>query len=78
LGVLVMVALFVVAFSRLARIVRKGDAVAAATLASISAMAVLGLFNSMLESPRITSLLVLLLFLGAGWPHIRTSPPPGR
>ena len=75
LGVLAMVALFVVALGRLARIVRSGDAVAAATLASIFAMAVLGLFNSMLESPRIAALLVLLLLVGTGWPHLRGLAP---
>ena len=68
-GVFTVGALFLVALGRLARIVRRGDAVAAATLASISAMMVLGLFNSMLESPRLAALLLLLLFLGVGWPE---------
>jgi hypothetical protein len=69
LGMLVFGALCIAALVRLAPIVGKGDAVAAATLASVSAMLVLGLFNSMLESPRISALLVLLLLLGAGWPR---------
>jgi len=71
LGVFTVGALFLVALGRLVRIVGGGDAAAAATLASISAMGVLGLFNSMLESPRLAALLLLLLFLGAGWPRPR-------
>ena len=68
LGLLAVGSLVLVAIRRLMRTAARRDVAACAALASVSAVLVVGLFASLLEAPRVTALLVLLLCLGAGWP----------
>lgn len=67
LGVLAFAALAVVAGTRLARAGWRGNHLAWAVLASLAGMLTVGLFDSLLDAPRLTAWLIALLLLGAGW-----------
>jgi hypothetical protein len=67
LGVLAFTALAVVAGTRLARAGWRGNHLAWAALASLAGMLTVGLFDSLLDAPRLTAWLIALLLLGAGW-----------
>ncbi len=74
LGVLAFAALTVVAATRLARAGWRGNRLAWAALAALAGMLTVGMFDSLLDAPRLAAWLIALLLLGAGW-HWRD---PGR
>lgn len=67
LGLLTFAALTIVAVTRLARAGWQGHRLAWAWLASLLGMLTVGLFDSLLDAPRLAAWLVALLLLGAGW-----------
>ncbi len=73
-GVLAMLGLLVLAASRLLR-QRKQDHASAAILAAILAFLVVGLFDSLLDVPRIALLFYLLLLVALLQPASPTPPP---
>jgi hypothetical protein len=62
LGVLALAAAVVAALARLGAHVWRADLFAGTLLASLCGLLVVGLFNSVLDSPRIATLFFLLLF----------------
>ncbi len=67
LGVLACVVLTVLALFRLFRSAWEGNAVAATMLAALVALLVLSMVDSLVDVPRLTTITVFLLLLGAAW-----------
>jgi hypothetical protein len=67
LGLLAFAGLTVLAVRRLARAGWRGHRLAWAWLASLAGLLTVGLFDSLLDAPRLATLLVALLLLGAGY-----------
>ncbi|HNQ04968.1 MAG TPA: hypothetical protein PKH69_10180 [Thiobacillaceae bacterium] len=65
-GLLLFCTLLLVALYRLARAGWRGHRLAWAWLASLAGLLTVGMFDSLLDAPRLATLLVALLFLGAG------------
>lgn len=67
LGLIGFVGLSLLAFRRLARAAWGGHRLAWTWLASLAGLLTVGLFDSLLDAPRLATLLVALLLLGAGY-----------
>ncbi len=74
LGLLATAALVLVAVSRLARAGWRGSPLAWALLASIAGLLTVGLFDSLIDAPRLATLLIAWLFIGASWPNLPNRP----
>ncbi len=66
-GLMLFTALTVLAIYRLIRAGWRGHRLAWAWLASLAGLLTVGMFDSLLDAPRIAMLLVALLLLGSGW-----------
>jgi hypothetical protein len=66
-GLMLFTALTVLAIYRLIRAGWQGHRLAWAWLASLAGLLTVGMFDSLLDAPRIAMLLVALLLLGSGW-----------
>ena len=62
-GVALVFLLYIYALYAFARRALRGDLLAAAPLAALAGLLVVGLFDSVLDVPRVTMLMYLLLFL---------------
>jgi hypothetical protein len=67
LGVLAFTGLVLLAVVRLAREAWRGHRLAWAWLASLAGLLTVGLFDSLLDAPRLATLLIALILLGAGY-----------
>lgn len=67
-GLLLFTALLATAISRLARAGWRGHRLAWAWLASLAGLLTVGMFDSLLDAPRLAALLVAWTLLGAGYP----------
>lgn len=76
LGLLAWLIVLVLAVLRLARQTRRGDSAALAMLAALAGMLVVGLFDSVLDVPRLA--LLLLLMLGIAGTRMRPAGQPGH
>jgi hypothetical protein len=76
-GLMLFAALIALAIYRLIRAGWRGHRLAWAWLASLVGLLTVGMFDSLLDAPRIAMLLVALLLLGAGW-RWSDRRPPGR
>jgi hypothetical protein len=66
-GLLLFATLMVVALSRLARAGWRGHRLAWAWLASLAGLLVVGMFDSLLDTPRLATLLMVWMLLGASY-----------
>ena len=69
-GLILFSAVIALALSRLARAGWQGHRLAWAWLASLSGLLAVGMFDSLLDAPRLATLLLLLLLLGCGQPWV--------
>lgn len=73
-GLVAMSTFLLVALRRAAKNVLKGDADASAALAALCGFLVVGLFDTLTDSPRFLMLLLLLTFIAAARPVLRPAP----
>lgn len=73
-GLVAMSTFLLVALRRAATNVLKGDADASAGLAALCGFLVVGLFDTLIDSPRFLMLLFLLTFIAAARPVLRPAP----
>lgn len=78
LGLLAFAGLSLTAVLRLARAGWRGHRLAWAWLASLAGLLTVGIFDSLLDAPRLAALLVALLLLGAGYDWRGPGLPGGR
>ncbi|MDP2834189.1 MAG: hypothetical protein Q8Q28_13025 [Pseudomonadota bacterium] len=78
LGLLLFVGLVGFALSRLSRAAWRGQRLAWAWLASLLGLLTVGLFDSLLDTPRLATLLVALSLLGVGYEWNASGPAPRR
>lgn len=77
LGLALFSALTLLALARSARAAWNGARLAWVVLASLSGLLTVGMFDSLLDAPRLATLLLLLLLLGSGlpWSALGRTPP---